>query len=304
MDQPDRDERDRSCVRSMTGHGVGSAPLRTGRIEVEIRSVNHRYLEVRSRLPPEFPEHAALVEDIARRLLVRGRIEVSVRTEGESFDDAVLDVTRARVAFEQLVALRDALSPREAVPLSLLASVPELFISRGTPEQGIVRSAITRACEAACEGVVGMRAREGVALRNDFESRLTRLGELVSQIEARGPTVVAAMRKKLGERIEKLMAGSAFAIDAGRLELEVVIFADRSDVTEECTRLRSHADQFRSMLRADDTVTGRRLDFLLQEMARESNTIGQKSADADLARLVVELKTEIERLREQVQNVL
>ena len=288
----------------MTGHGVGSAPLRSGRVEVEIRSVNHRSLEVRSRLPPELPEHASLVEDIARRFLVRGRIEINVRTEGESFDDAVLDVTRARIAFEQLVALRDALSPREPVPLSLLASVPELFISRATPEQGIVRAAITRATEAACDGVIAMRAREGDALRLDFEGRLTRVRELVDEIEARGPSVVQAMRRKLSERIEKLLQGSALVIDAGRLELEVVIFADRSDVTEECTRLRSHGDQFRAMLRADDTVTGRRLDFLLQEMARESNTIGQKSADADLARLVVELKTEIERLREQVQNVL
>lgn len=288
----------------MTGHGVGSAPLRSGHVEVEIRSVNHRYLEMRTRLPPELPEHASLVEDIARRRLVRGRVEINVRTEGESFDDAVLDVTRARVAFEQLVALRDALSPREPVPLSLLASVPELFISRGTPERGIVRNALTRATEAACDGVSAMRAREGDALRQDFEGRLSRLAELVAEIEARGPTVVAAMRKKLGERIEKLLAGSPIGVESGRLELEVVIFADRSDVTEECTRLRSHADQFRSMVKADDPVTGRRLDFLLQEMARESNTIGQKSSDADLARLVVELKTEIERLREQVQNVL
>jgi len=287
----------------MTGHGVGAAPLRTGRVEVEIRSVNHRYLEVRSRVPPELAEHTPLIEDIARRLLVRGRIEIAVRTEGEAFDEPILDATRARAAFEQLVALRDALSPRDPVPLGLLASVPELFVARGRPDNSLVRAALTQAMELACEGVQSMRQREGAALTQDFESRLGRLIELVVAIELRSPMVVAAMRRRLQERIEKLVSPS-FPMDDRRLELEVVIFADRSDVTEECTRLRSHAEQFRAMLVDDDTVTGRRLDFLLQEMARESNTIGQKSADAELARTVVDLKTEIERLREQVQNIL
>ncbi len=287
----------------MTGHGVGSAALRTGRVEVEIRAVNHRYLEVRSRLPPELAEHTPLVEDIARRMLVRGRIEIAVRTEGEAFDEPILDATRARAAFEQLVALRDALSPRDPVPLGLLASVPELFVARGRPDTSLVRSSLTRAAELACEGVAMMRQREGNTLTHDFEGRLARLLELVSAIELRSPAVVAAMRKRLEERIEKLV-GPSFPVDDRRLELEIVIFADRCDVTEECTRLRSHAEQFRLMLLDDDTVTGRRLDFLLQEMARESNTIGQKSADAELARTVVDLKTEIERLREQVQNIL
>lgn len=287
----------------MTGHGVGAAPLRTGRVEIEIRAVNHRYLEVRSRMPPELAEHTPLVEDIARRMLVRGRIEIAVRTEGEAFDEPILDATRARAAFEQLVALRDALSPRDPVPLGLLASVPELFVARGRPDTALVRTALTKAAELACEGVASMRLREGDTLTQDFESRLGRLVELVGAIEQRSPIVVAAVRKRLEERIEKLVAPS-FPVDDRRLELEVVIFADRSDVTEECTRLRSHAEQFRVMLLDDDTVTGRRLDFLLQEMARESNTIGQKSADAELARTVVDLKTEIERLREQVQNIL
>ncbi len=303
MDRPDPSSRVRSSVRSMTGHGVGSAALRTGRVEIEIRSVNHRYLEVRSRLPPELVEHSPLVEDIAKRLLVRGRIEIAVRTEGETFDEPILDASRARAAFEQLVALRDALSPRDPVPLGLLASVPELFVARGQPDTAVVRAALTKATELACDGVVAMRQREGAALAVDFEGRLARLLELVMAIEQRAPAVVAAVRKRLEERIEKLV-GPAFPLDERRLELEVVIFADRSDVTEECTRLRSHVEQFRIMLLDDETVTGRRLDFLLQEMARESNTIGQKSADAELARTVVDLKTEIERLREQVQNIL
>lgn len=304
MDRPDPEAREHTGVRSMTGHGVGSAALRAGRVEVEIRSVNHRYLEVRSRLPPELSEHAPLVEDIARRLLVRGRIEVAVRTEGELDAEPVLDVTRARAAFEQLVALRDALAPRDPVPLSLLSAVPDLFLTQRTPDPTSIRAALTAATEQACAGVGSMRRREGAALRQDFEARLDKLGELVTNIETRGPLVVAATRKRLAERVEKLLAPSNLPVDDRRLELEIVLFADRCDVTEECTRLRSHAAQLRTMLSSDDGVTGRRLDFLLQEMARESNTIGQKSADAELARVVVDLKTEIERLREQVQNVL
>ncbi|AKF08245.1 YicC/YloC family endoribonuclease [Sandaracinus amylolyticus] len=298
-------------LRSMTGHGLGEAPLGPGRVHIEIRSVNHRYLEVRVRLPAEVVEHTGFVEEAVRTALGRGRVEVTGRISGDAIGAPVLDVARARAAYEQLVALRDALSPREPLPLSLLASVPDLFIARGLPDLRVAREALARATEQACRGVMEMRAREGAALSADLEARVDRLVEHVESIEARVPEVVDNARRRLAERIEKLLAqvggtiSQVGALEEGRLEQEIAVFADRCDVTEECTRLRSHSDQFRMLLATGAAeALGRRLDFLLQEMAREANTIGAKSADAETARLVVEVKADVERMREQVQNVL
>lgn len=296
-----------TSLRSMTGHGVGEAALGPGRVQIEIRSVNHRYLEVRVRLPTELLEHGGFVEEHVRGALGRGRIEVTGRLFGDALSAPVLDVARARAAYEQLVALRDALSPREPLPLSLLASVPELFVARGLPDLRAAREALAGAIEQACRGVIEMRAREGAALAVDLDARIERMVEHVAQIEARVPETVEGARRKLADRIEKLLlqAGAGVPLEESRLEQEIAIFADRCDVTEECTRLRSHADQFRALTEAGaPEALGRRLDFLLQEMAREANTIGAKSSDAEIARLVVELKADVERMREQVQNVL
>lgn len=295
----------RSSLRSMTGHGVGEVPLGAGRVQIEVRSVNHRYLEVRVRLPTELLEHAGFVEEQARNFLGRGRIEVTGRLSGDALSAPVLDVARARAAYEQLVALRDALSPREPLPLSLLSSVPDLFIARGTPDVRMARDALTRATEQACRAVMEMRATEGASLAADLRQRVARLSEHVDHIEAHVPEVVATARKKLRDRIEKMgWTSGTIPLDEVRLEQEIALLADRMDVSEECTRLRSHSAQFRALLAGTtDEAMGRRFDFLLQEMAREANTIGAKSASAEIGGLVVELKAEIERMREQVQNV-
>lgn len=298
-------ESERPSLRSMTGHGMGEVALGAGRVQIEVRSVNHRYLEVRVRLPTELLEHSGFVEEQARNLLERGRIEVTGRLSGDALSPPVLDVARARAAYEQLLALRDALSPREPLPLSLLASVPDLFVARGIPDLRVAREALARATEQACRSVIEMRATEGASLASDLRHRITRLAEHVDQIEAHVPLAVEQARRRLRERIEKLLAtNGAVSVGEGRLEQEIALFADRTDVTEECTRLRSHTSQFRSLLVSSTAeALGRRLDFLLQEMAREANTIGAKSASAEVGRLVVELKAEIERMREQVQNV-
>lgn len=294
-----------AALKSMTGHGQGEAPIGSGRVQIEIRSLNHRFLEVRVRLPAELVEHSGFVEELVRKMLGRGRIEVTGRLTGDALGAPVLDVARARSAYEQLLALRDALSPREPLPLSLLASVPDLFGSRGLPDLRTARDSLARATEQACHTVCEMRTREGAALAADLDARVDRMLEHVALIEARVPGVVIAARKRLMERIEKLLPGSSASIDPSRLEQEIALLADRTDVTEECTRLRSHAEQFRDLVeQGSSEALGRRLDFLLQEMAREANTVGAKSSDADVARLVVEVKADVERMREQVQNVM
>lgn len=287
----------------MTGHGVGEAPFAAGRVEVEIRTVNHRGFEARSRLPNELAEHAGFVEELARKLLVRGRAEILVRHDGGDLGGVTLDVARARAAFEELTSLRDALAPRDAIPLALLGSVPGLFVARA-PDVRSARQSLATATERACEAASDMRTREGAALVADLGERLVLVSGLVTRVETRTPEAIDHVRRRLNERIQKL-AGVAAGLEPGRLEQEVLLFVDRSDVSEECTRLRCHAEQMRDVLSGTGEVaSGRRLDFLLQEMQREVNTIGQKSADLDVSRAVVDMKLEIERMREQVANLL
>jgi uncharacterized protein (TIGR00255 family) len=295
----------------MTGQGVGEAALEArsgeaarGRVVAEVRAVNHRYFDLRVRASGELAEHAHAAEEVVRRLLVRGRIELTLTSEGEQSTAPTLDVARARAAFEQLVALRDALAPREAVPLGLLSTVPELFVS--APADGrreALREAVLQATERACARASEMRLREGAALVADFELRAARIEAGVAEVEARLPAVLEAARARLRERIARVLDPSV-QLDHARLEHEVALFADRSDVTEECTRLRSHVAQLRRVLREPVEGRGKRIDFLCQELAREVNTLGQKSSDAALGAVVIDLKCEVERMREQTQNVL
>jgi uncharacterized protein (TIGR00255 family) len=291
-------------IRSMTGHGVGEAELGLGRVVLEVRAVNHRYLDVRVRLPIELGEHAGAIEEMVRRSLRRGHVEVVARLEGDIAGPPTLDRARARAAFAQLCELRDELRPDEPVPLSVLFSMPDLFVRRSVADHDAARAALFRATEQACAEVWTMRAREGAALTEDLVLHLDTITSAVDAVHARSPEVVESYRERLRQRIERLLAGSERALDPGRLEHEVALFADRADVTEEVTRLRSHCVQVRDLLNAADDSAGKRLDFLLQEMSREANTIGSKSTDTDLARLVIDMKAAISRMREQAQNVL
>jgi len=287
----------------MTGYGVGDAPLGGGRVLVEMRAVNHRFLDVRARLPTELADHAGAVEDAARKCLERGRVELVARIEGDALAVPVLAMERARAAFRQLVALRDELQPGEHVPLSLLGSVPDLFSAHSLPEGDLTRDALCSATERACIALRHMRVKEGLALREDLARRLDQVRTHVEALRLRCGDVVATYRRKLRERIDQLLRGAEVRLDPARIEHEVALFADRADIAEEITRLLSHTVQFVELL-DDDGSIGRRLEFLLQEMTREANTIGAKSSDVPSSHIVVELKADLERMREQVQNVM
>ena len=288
----------------MTGHGVAEAPLGAGRVAIEVRTINHRYLDARVRLPLEIAEHVAFVEERVRRSLKRGRIDVLGRIEGDVAAPPRLDVARAKSAFEQLCDLRDELRPDEPVPLTLLASVPDLFVTHSSRDGVELKEALGAALDAACASVWSMRETEGAALAEALDTHLEALVEQLDHVEARGDTVVSIYREKLNRRIERLLADSEVELDPGRLEHEVALFADRADIAEEIDRLKSHVAQMRELLGGDDETAGKRLDFLLQEMTRETNTIGSKCSDAGCARAVVEMKAAISRMREQAQNVI
>jgi uncharacterized protein (TIGR00255 family) len=289
-------------MRSMTGFGLGEVPLGSGRLGVEIRGVNHRFLDVRVRVPRELGELVGFVEQVARERLTRGRYEVALRVEGAALGLPVLDRDRARAAYKALSELRDELAPGTEVPLALLGSIPDLFVPSVEREVDLVREATRRAFESAAAALDTMRAREGVALSEDLVRRLERVRTLAREIERRSPEVLEAHRKRLRERADRLRLTAEIDVDVARLEQEIAMFAERCDIAEELTRLESHCAQLTALLGSNEAV-GRRLDFLLQEMAREANTVGAKSPDAQISHAIVEVKAEIERMREQVQNV-
>jgi uncharacterized protein (TIGR00255 family) len=294
-------------MRSMTGFGTGDCPIRhadgdgRGRIGVEVRAVNHRYLDVRVRVPRELGDLASFVEQLARERFMRGRYEVAVRVDGLTLGAAVLDLERAKAAYRDLCELRDEVAPGAEVPLSLLGAVPDLFVSSVERESDALRAAIRGAFERALVSLDEMREREGHLLAEDLMRRLDTLRALARLVTERAPEILDGHRQRLRDRTERLRTEVTW--DDGRLEQEIALFAERVDITEELTRLESHCSQFQALLATPSTPCGRRLDFLLQEMVREANTAGAKSADALIVHAVVEMKAELERMREQVQNV-
>jgi uncharacterized protein (TIGR00255 family) len=287
----------------MTGFGTGEAPFGAGKLSVEVRGVNHRFLDVRVRVPREMTELAPYVEQLAREKLTRGRFELAVRVENMQLGAAMIDRERARAVYQQLCDLRDEIAPGADVPLSLLSSVPDLFVPIVERESEALRSALRAAFEGAVKLLDEMRDREGTALGTDLVKRLGAVRRIAADVAKRGPEVLEVHRRKLKERAERLrLASDLGTVDAGRLEQEIALFAERVDIAEELTRLESHCAQFAQLVSSPEAI-GRRLDFLLQEMAREANTVGAKSPDACIAHAIVEVKAEIERMREQVQNV-
>ena len=286
----------------MTGFGVGDAPLGEGRLVLELRSLNHRFLEVRVRLPAELVDHAFWLEQLARERLTRGRFDVGVRLEGAAIPPPRFAMERARAIYRALSELRDELAPGTELPISALAALPDVLTLPGSVDGSEARRALEASFVRGLQALETMRKSEGLALKRALSERLLAARTLRSEIAARSSELVQGYRSRLKDKLERLLRDAAVALDAGRLETEVALMADRSDITEELVRLDSHFAQFEGLLNDDDAV-GRRLDFLLQEVSREVNTVGAKCQDAPVAHLVVALKAEVERLREQVQNV-
>jgi len=298
----------------MTGFGTGNAALGQGSVAVEVRAVNGRFLDVRVRLPQELADLAVMVEGEARKRLARGRCDITIRTEGNVSMAPSLDKERARRAYRTLLELRDELAPGTEVPFSMLSAVPELFGAADPADLEPARRAVEAAIASALDDLELMRQKEGAAIAVDLEARLAAVRTLSTQIGARAPEIAESMARKFRDRLTRLSAiitalpaggselGRDTGIDPARVEQELVLLMERSDIAEELTRLGSHVEQMSSYMQGDEPL-GRRLDFLLQEMAREINTIGAKSQDLRTSHAVVELKAEIERMREQVQNV-
>jgi len=291
-------------MRSMTGYGSGRAALGDGQVVLDVRAVNHRFLDVRVRLPSRIQSRTPTVERVIRARLERGRVDVTARFEGQTLPQPTLDVDRARTVYAELAALRDALSPEEPLPLALLSSVPDLFVITRTLDARELERALEQAAAEACSAVMAMRDNEGAALAAELTERLLELGTSVEALKTAAPALLDGRRTRLRDRLEALLAGVDAELDPSRLEQEIAVLADRSDIAEELVRLDSHRDQMLELIENSSAAVGKRIDFLLQEMAREANTIGSKVQDGTMTSHVIALKACIEQMREQAQNVL
>lgn len=288
-------------MRSMTGFGAGEATLGEGRLRVELRAVNHKHLDLRVRLPKEIADHAVLAEQLARARLGRGRVDVAVTVSGAVGGGTSLDRAKARRAMEDFAALARELGHSGPVPLSLLATVPELYVADAPPAVESVREALTDAITAAVADLDRMREAEGAHLAADLAQRLDAVRVQVVALAAEADPMDARHRERVRARLALILDGAA-GVDPARLEHEVVLAVERASVHEETTRLGSHVAQVAALL-TDAGEVGRRLDFLLQEMLREANTLCAKAPEAGVTYAAVALKAELERMREQAQNV-
>lgn len=291
-------------MRSMTGYGSGRAALGEGHVVLDVRAVNHRFLDIRVRLPSRIQARTPLVERLLRGRLERGRVDVTARLEGQTLPQPSLDLDRARAVYGELAKLRDELNPDQPLPLALLSSVPDLFVTDRTVDGEALDRCLEEAATAACDAVIAMRDAEGSALESELRQRLAELDATLGALKTALPQRVEDHRTRLRERLDALLADVDAELEPGRLEQEIAVLADRTDVTEELVRLGSHHEQMLDLIENSSAPVGKRIDFLLQEMAREANTIGAKAQDGPLTVHVIALKACVEQMREQAQNVL
>ena len=290
-------------IRSMTGYGKGDAVSGQGSFTVEIRSVNHRYGEVSVRMPRAFLSQENEIKRLVSTVLKRGKIDVTVQWEEASGVESIPQVNRelALGYCETFRQLSGELGLPGEVPLALILAQKGVLRDSGTViDETELLPQLTQAVRSAVAAIDSMRTREGEALASDLLDRRRQVAEWVEQIRVRTPLMVTEYQQKLSARLEVLLGD--VELDPARLAQEVALLADRCDITEELVRLNSHFVQFDETFRLKEPV-GRKLDFLMQEMNREVNTIGSKANDAAIASLVIQIKAEMEKMREQVQNV-
>ncbi len=289
-------------MRSMTGYGRAASSLAGGTLTVQVSSVNRRSLDLSIKLPADWECLEAEIGETVRRVASRGKVHVDVEyTATGGRDEPSWNDAAVGVALDRLAALADARQIRFEPTAELLWQIASAQrVSVETPSADGSRPAILAALAEALAGFAAMRAKEGAALLADFNERIAVCRGHVDAVAARAPAVAPSYRVQLLKRLRE--AGLDLNVEDERVLREIALFADRCDVTEEITRFRSHIDQLSALLKSEDEM-GRKADFILQEMGREANTIGSKANDLAIAKGVIELKNELERIREQMANV-
>lgn len=288
-------------VNSMTGYGSGDYSLNEVTLSLEARSVNHRYLETTVRGPRWTLPLEPKIREAVKKRFARGRIDIFIHFGDTSNDTGVIDLESAKSIVSSLNRLRDELGIPGEVDLALLSSFRE-SLKGGDPTFSAdeLHKPLMNALNSALDALAEMRQREGFALGQDILGNLEEVGRLCGDIRDRLPEAQAALSERYRERIMKLAEG--IEIEEGRLEQELIYASERGDINEELSRLTSHISQFREMM-GNESPLGRKLDFLTQEMNREVNTIASKSVDLTLTQKAVDLKSALEKIREQIQNL-
>lgn len=290
-------------IKSMTGYGRGKQLLHGRDITVEIRSVNNRYLDCTVKLPRSYIFAEDTIKTGVQKAVSRGKVDVFVTVDSTGADTSVVQLNRglAKSYAEALNALAEELGmPADISPVTISRYPDVLTVTKAEEDLETVKADLCAVLEEALANYNAMRGMEGEKMAEDIGGRLDHIEALTAQVEKRSPETVKEYREKLESRMREVLQSTT--IDESRILTEAAIFADKVAVDEETVRLRSHLSQLREMLRAEEPV-GRKLDFLIQEVNRESNTIGSKCSDVAIARVVVELKAEVEKIREQVQNI-
>ena len=287
----------------MTGFGRSEQKVDGREITVEIKSVNHRYFEFGCRVSRGYAFLEEKLKAHIQKAVARGKIDVYVSISDCDEKQAEVTVNHSLAAgyVAALKELKDTYALSGEISVSDITRFNDIFTVHRTPEdEDAVWASVRTVLDSALESFIAMREQEGVKMKEDILLRSKSILSLVSSVEEKSPETVAKYRQKLEERLKEVLSG--FNIDEQRLLTEAAIFADKVAVAEETVRLRSHFDQMFQMLESGEAI-GRKLDFILQEMNRETNTIGSKVQDAELAHIVVEIKGELEKIREQLQNI-
>ena len=290
-------------IRSMTGYGRSEQIVDGRAVTVEIKSVNHRYFEFSCRTTRGYSFLEEKLKSFLQGRITRGKVDAYISVEAlESAQTQVLvNHSLAEGYVQALRELAERYGLRDDISVSTVSRYSDIFSVHKAPEdEEAVWNSVQQAAEEALKNFLAMREAEGERLRADVLSRAGTIMKLVDEIETRSPQTVAEYQERLRQKIQELLGDNT--VDEQRLLTETAIFADKVAVAEETVRLRSHSRQMEEMMKTDAPI-GRKLDFLVQEMNREANTIGSKAVDSKIAYLVVDIKAEIEKIREQIQNI-
>jgi uncharacterized protein (TIGR00255 family) len=290
-------------MKSMTGFSKATVNEHGISASVEVRSVNGRYLELNVKLPKNLSHKEIDARELVKEAVGRGSVSVSMKVETTSGATSVVNSDKAQAYFQSLEALRKKMKITEPITMRDLLQIPDI-LSTGTEDEKEAESqwkVVAKALKSALASLDTVRKNEGKEIVKDMKARMKTIEETLDTVEEIGMKRIPEERERLRARVAQLF--DADEIDEQRLQMEIVLLADKLDISEECVRLRSHIKFMNEAMKASDESNGRQMNFMLQEMNREVNTIGSKANDAGVARMVVAMKDELERIREQVQNI-
>lgn len=286
-------------MRSMSGFGQAEVKSSLGTLSVEIRAVNHRFFELRAKLPPQFLALEPRIKSYIRKRIERGMLNLFVSWKAETRGIVNIDRRLAKEYHSKLESLRKELGLKDKLDIRLLTQLPEVIkVEESKEKVEKIWPILQVALKRSIESLLSMKEKEGKDIQQDILKRLRMVERELRPIKVRSPKVVTDYRKRLARKVKELSGG----VDENRLSLEIALFADRADISEELTRFQSLLNQFKEVA-GENRAVGRKLEFTLQEMSREVNTIGAKAADSLISRRVIRIKGELEKIREEVQNV-